>query len=84
MVLVIPLELVKIDPQGRVVIPKEIRERKGLKGVVEVVETEEGVIIRPLKAKSWKPLFRRRIRVDWDRALAVSLENLNVDDFMLG
>lgn len=65
-------------------IPKEMRKRKGLKGVVEVVETEEGVVIRPLKAKLWEPLFRRRIRVNWERALAVSLENLSVDDLMSG
>ena len=83
-ILVIPLELVKIDSQGRVVIPKEIRERKGLEGVLEVVETEEGVIIRPLRAKSWEPLFRRRIRVNWGRTLAVSLEGLSIDDLMLG
>ncbi len=39
MIMVIRL---KVDKQGRIFIPKDIRERKGLKGEVEVVEVEEG------------------------------------------
>ena len=36
----------EIDAIGRIVIPKEFRERLGLKGLVEIVLTREGVVIR--------------------------------------
>ena len=36
----------EIDNLGRIVIPKEHRERLGLKNKVEVVLTKEGVLIR--------------------------------------
>ena len=34
------------DSLGRIVIPKELRERYGFDGEVEVVATEEGVLLR--------------------------------------
>ena len=34
------------DKLGRIVIPKELRERYGFDGDVEVVATEEGVLLR--------------------------------------
>ena len=37
---------IKIDKLGRIVIPKEMRERLGFARDVEVVMTEEGVLIR--------------------------------------
>lgn len=36
----------EIDSLGRIVIPKEYRERFGLCGKVEVVVTEKGILIR--------------------------------------
>ena len=36
----------EIDKLGRIVIPKEMRERLGFERDVEVVLTEEGVLIR--------------------------------------
>lgn len=36
----------EIDKLGRIVIPKEMRERHGLKTKVEVVLTKEGVLLR--------------------------------------
>ena len=38
--------LKEIDRLGRIVIPKELRERFGLSDRVEVVATEEGLLIR--------------------------------------
>jgi len=38
--------LKEIDRLGRIVIPKELRERFGLSDRVEVVATEEGILIR--------------------------------------
>ena len=34
------------DRLGRLVIPKELRDRYGLVGDVEIVATEEGILIR--------------------------------------
>ena len=36
----------RIDELGRIVIPKELRERYGFDGKVEIVATEEGVLIQ--------------------------------------
>ena len=36
----------EIDKLGRIVIPKEMRDRHGLKTKVEVVLTKEGVLLR--------------------------------------
>lgn len=36
----------EIDALGRLVIPKEMRDRFGLDGIVELVITEEGVLVR--------------------------------------
>ena len=36
----------KIDPLGRIVIPKEFRERLGFGEEVEVVLTKEGILLR--------------------------------------
>ena len=39
----------EIDRVGRIVIPKEFRERLGLEDYVEMVLTSEGVLIRSSK-----------------------------------
>ena len=38
--------LKEFDKLGRIVIPKELRERYGFDGKVEIVATEEGVLIQ--------------------------------------
>ena len=37
------VDVTKIDEEGRVAIPKKIRERKKLDGEIELVETDDGV-----------------------------------------
>ena len=39
----------EFDKLGRIVIPKELRERYGFSGEVEIVATENGVLIQSLK-----------------------------------
>lgn len=72
---------VRVDRQGRIVIPKDVRDRKGLKGEVEVIEVEEGVLLRP-PTRRWDELLGKKVRVDWKKALTVSLENFSVDDLL--
>ena len=38
----------EIDKMGRIVIPKEIRDRCGLNGEIELVLTKDGLLIRPV------------------------------------
>lgn len=78
------MEVVKVDEQGRLVIPKALRERRGLTGEVEVLETDEGVVLRPKRGKAWDSLLNEKLRVEWGKALAVSLEKMSVDDLLFG
>lgn len=82
MVVVMVMEVVTLDEQGRLIIPKRIRERKGLTGEVEILEAEEGVIIRPKKTKNWDNVLKEKLGVDWASALAVSLEGISMDDLL--
>ena len=48
----------EIDKLGRVVIPKELRERFGLNQEVEIIATEEGIVLRSPEYKLVKiPCF---------------------------
>ena len=50
----------EIDKLGRIVIPKEMRERLGFERDVEVVMTEEGVLIRNSEYKLVKVEAKNR------------------------
>ncbi len=78
------MEVARIDEQGRVVIPKTIRERRGLTGEVEILEVEEGVVLRPRRERSWDSVLSKKVKVDWSGALVISLENVSVDDLLFG
>ena len=68
---------VTIDQAGRIVVPKAVRERFGLRkdSELELEETAEGIVLRPVEPKSG--LIRRHGRlvftgspvgkVNWDR-----------------
>jgi len=68
---------VTIDSAGRIVVPKAVRDRYGLRkdGRLELEETAEGVFLKPIKSGS--ALVRKRGRlvftgrpigkIDWDR-----------------
>ncbi|MEM3563222.1 MAG: AbrB/MazE/SpoVT family DNA-binding domain-containing protein [Candidatus Freyarchaeota archaeon] len=73
----------RIDDQGRIVIPKDVREKWNLKGEVEIVEIEGGVLIRPKKS-GWEDFLSRKVKVDWNRAVAGSLEKVSVDELIFG
>lgn len=85
MVMVMPMaEYVRIDRQGRVVIPKHLREKFGFDGEVEIIAGDDGVTLRPPKKKNWDVFLKDKLKVDWRRAMTVSLEGLNVDELMFG
>lgn len=81
-IMVMVMEVVRMDEQGRLVIPKGIRERKGLTGELEMRETEDGVVLRPRRQRSWDVVLSPKLRVDWSRALSVSLEKRSTDDLL--
>lgn len=79
------MEKVRVSPKGQIVIPKEFRDKFGIKEGEEVVveELEEGVLVmkktkQPVKAMRglFKGKFKkssvelaRELRRDWDRRL---------------
>lgn len=78
------MAVAKVDRQGRIIIPKSLRDKKGLTDQVELVEVEDGIIIRPKKASSWDHMLSKKLKVEWSNALTVSLEKLSLDDVLLG
>jgi len=47
------------------------------------VQVEQGILLRPRKARTWEQILENKVKVDWRRAVAVSLEGLSVDDVLL-
>ncbi len=52
------MEVVKVDEKGRMLIPKELRERAGVKegGYVKVTERKGSIVIQPLESVADKYL----------------------------
>ena len=77
--MVMVMVMVKIDDQGRIIIPKEIRERKKLTGDVEIEEVKEGIIIKPKKSLTWKEFFKNKLKIDWKKVQKLDLSEENLD-----
>lgn len=69
---------VRIDSAGRIVVPKKVRERLGLKrnSELELEESAEGITLKPVRQESalvrdkygWLVHTGKPIgRIDWDR-----------------
>jgi len=78
------MEVGKIDSQGRVLVPKALRENLGLTGEIELVQVKDGILLRPRKSKSWEQILSEKLKVDWKQAMAVSLEGVSMDDVLFG
>lgn len=50
-----------IDELGRIVIPKDFRERIGLEGEVEILLTEEGILVRSPK---YRLVYKENTKAD--------------------
>lgn len=70
---------VKIDDQGGIIIPKEIRDRRKLIGEVEIKEINEGIIIIAKKTLKWKDFFKNKLKINWDKVQKLDLSNENLD-----
>jgi AbrB family looped-hinge helix DNA binding protein len=78
--MVMVMVMVKIDEQGRIIIPKEIRERKKLNDEVVLEETNEGLIIKPKSKITWKQFFKKKLQIDWNKVRKLDLSEENLDD----
>ena len=82
--MVMPMELeVKADKQGRIVLPKEIRDKSHLQPNSELtlIEHPDGVILKPKPAKrKLKEIFKSAPQSDMKAALVVDLANFHEDE----
>jgi AbrB family looped-hinge helix DNA binding protein len=70
---------VTIDQAGRIVVPKAVRERLGLRknSELELEETAEGIVLKPVQEESlwrrengWLVFYGKPLgRIDWDRLI---------------
>lgn len=81
---VMVMEVVNVDSQGRILIPKPLRDKIGLTGEAELTETSDGILLRPKRPRSWEQVLERKLKADWKSALAVSLEGISLDDILFG
>ncbi len=75
--------MVKVDEQGRLIIPKEIRERKKITNEVILEETKDGIIIKPKSALTWKQFFGTKLKLNWAKVRKLDLSEENFDDMWL-
>ena len=81
--LVMPMVMViKVDKQGRVVLPKEIRDKYHFEQDTElnVIEKEDGIEIKVAKAKiPLKQVFSSGLKYDPKKILALDVANMDDD-----
>jgi AbrB family looped-hinge helix DNA binding protein len=82
--MVMVMEVVKIDSQGRVLVPKALRERLGLTDEIELIQVKDGILLRSRKLKTWQQILSEKLKVDWKQAMAISLEGVSMDDLLFG
>ena len=75
---------INIDSQGRIVIPKRLRDKKGLKGELEIIETREGILLRPIKDKSknWSKIFKKKLHIN-PQKVGISISDEGNDNLWL-
>ena len=74
--------IIKLDKQGRVVLPKEIRDKYHFEPEMElkVIEKEDGIELRPAGKKiPLKHIFEPGIKFKPEDVLALDIANLDGD-----
>lgn len=74
--------VIKLDKQGRILLPKEIRDRYHFKPEMElsVIEKEDGIELRLAGKKiSLKEIFEPGIKFKPEDVLALDIANLDED-----
>ena len=75
--------VIKIDKQGRLVLPKELREKYRFTQDAEIVvmEVEDGIKLSPRKGKkSLRNIFDTAPEFDPKNALVIDVANYNEDE----
>ena len=81
--MVMVMVLVKIDEQGRIIIPKEIREKMKLNSEVELKVLDEGILIKPKASLTWKEFFKTKLKIDWNKVKKLDLSEEDLDQLWL-
>jgi len=81
--MVMVMVMVKIDEQGRLIIPKEIREKLKLIGEVEIVEVKEGIILKPKQTLTWKKFYKDKLKMNWDEVHKLDLSEEDLTDLWI-
>ncbi|MQL56646.1 AbrB/MazE/SpoVT family DNA-binding domain-containing protein [Acidianus ambivalens] len=55
--------LVKVDEKGRIVIPKEVREKLGIRGAMKMVIEGDKILLIPINVD--KDKYKGIFKVDW-------------------
>jgi AbrB family looped-hinge helix DNA binding protein len=75
--------VIKIDKQGRIILPKEIRDKYHLtqNSDLILIEQEEGVLLKPKKAKrSLASIFENAPSAKIDKNTVIDIANLEEND----
>jgi len=57
----------KVDEKGRITIPKEVREKLNIKGVVKLIVKDNEAIIRGLNKEEVLRKYAGIFKVDWSK-----------------
>ena len=69
-----------IAADGTITIPKEMLSDTQLNGEVELIECEEGILIKPQTKKSWGDFFETKLKMN--KPIYINLSEVNEDEFM--
>ena len=59
--------ILKIDEKGRITIPKEVREKLNIKGVVKLIVKDNEAILRSLNREEVLKEYAGIFKVDWSK-----------------
>ena len=72
-----------IEPGCRIRLPQEWAESLGMRDEVNLVRTDEGILVRPHHAATWDEVFADKLRVrPGDDSTAPDVKELSGDDIV--